>query len=55
MFAGAILGVAAQALLAWGLLFRVMPAAGLNLLWLCQQLGELDLPGKFIHITGIIS
>jgi hypothetical protein len=54
MFAGAFLGIAAQALLAWGLLFHLMPWLGLDLLWLCQQLAELNLPGKFFHLTGII-
>jgi hypothetical protein len=54
MFSGAVLGIAAQAFLAWGLLFHIMPAVGLNLLWLCQQLAELDLPGNFFHLTGII-
>jgi hypothetical protein len=54
MFSGAVLGIAAQAFLAWGLLFHIMPAVGLDLLWLCQQLAELDLPGNFFHLTGII-
>ncbi len=54
MFAGAFFGIAAQAILAWGLLFHLMPAIGLDLLWLCQKLAELDLPGKFFHLTGII-
>jgi hypothetical protein len=54
MFAGAFLGIAAQALLAWGLLFHLMPAAGLDLLWLCEQLADLDLPGKLFRLTGII-
>ncbi len=54
MFAGAFLGIAAQAFLAVGLLYYLMPAIGLDLLWLCQQLAGLDLPGKFFHLTGII-
>jgi hypothetical protein len=54
MFAGAFLGIAAQAFLAWELLYYLMPAIGLDLLWLCQQLADLDLPGKFFHLTGII-
>jgi hypothetical protein len=54
MFAGAFLGIAAQAFLAWGLLFFVMPTMRIDLLWLCQQLAELDVPGKFFHLTGII-
>ncbi len=54
MFSGAALGIAAQALIAWGLLYQLMPAIGLDLLWLCRQLACLDLPGKFFHLTGII-
>jgi hypothetical protein len=54
MFAGAFLGIAAQAFLAVGLLYYLMPAIGLDLLWLCQQLADLDLPGKFFRLTGII-
>jgi hypothetical protein len=54
MFAGAFLGIAAQALLAFGLLYYLMPAIGLDLLWLCQQLAGLDLPGTFFRLTGII-
>jgi hypothetical protein len=54
MFSGAALGIAAQALLAWGLLYHLMPAMGLDLLWLCQKLADADLPGKFFHLTGII-
>jgi len=54
MFAGAFLGIAAQAFLAWGLLYYLMPAVGLDLLWLCQQLAGWDLPGKFLQLTGII-
>jgi hypothetical protein len=54
MFSGAVLGIAAQALLfAWGLLFHLMPAVGLDLLWLCQKLADLDLPAKFFRLTGI--
>jgi hypothetical protein len=54
IFGGAILGIATQALLAWGLLVHLMPLIGLDLLWLCQKLAELNLPGKFFHLTGII-
>jgi hypothetical protein len=54
MFAGALLGIAAQALLAWVLLYHLMPAARLHLLWRCQHLADLDLPGQFFRLTGII-
>jgi hypothetical protein len=46
--------IAAQALLAWGLLFHLMPWIGFDLLWLCQKLADLDLPGKFFRLAGII-
>ncbi len=54
MFAGALLGIAAQAFLAWGLLYHLVPWIGLDLLWLCRQLARLHLPVKFFHLTGII-
>jgi hypothetical protein len=54
MFSGAFLGIAPQALLAWGLLFHLMPWIGFDLLWLCQKLADLDLPGKFFRLAGII-
>jgi hypothetical protein len=54
MFAGALLGIAAQAFLAWVLLYHLMPAIGLDLLWLCRQLADLDLPGELFHLIGII-
>ena len=54
MFAGAFLGIVAQAFVAWALIFHFMPWIGLDLLWLCQQLAGLDLPGKFFRLTGII-
>jgi hypothetical protein len=54
MFAGAFLGIVAQAFVAWALIFHLMPWIGLDLLWLCQQLAGLDLPGKFFRLTGII-
>jgi hypothetical protein len=50
---GAILGVAVQALVAWGLLFHAMPAAGLGLLDLARSLAALDLPMRVIaFLTG---
>jgi hypothetical protein len=45
---GAILGVAVQALVAWGLIFHAMPAAGLGLLDLARDLAALDLPARAI-------
>jgi hypothetical protein len=45
---GAILGVAVQAAVAWGLIFHAMPAVGLGLLDLARGLAALDLPVRVI-------
>jgi hypothetical protein len=50
MFAGAVLGIVAQTLLAWGLVFHVMPAIGLDLLWLCEQLANFNLPSQLYNL-----
>ena len=44
MFAGAGLGIAAQAFLAWGLIFRLMPWIGLDLLDMARTVAAFDLP-----------
>jgi hypothetical protein len=49
---GAILGVAVQALVAWGLIFHAMPAVGLGLLDLARSLAALDLPMRVIDLLG---
>jgi hypothetical protein len=46
MFAGAFLGIAAQALLAWGLIFHVMPWIGLDLLDMARAVAAFDLPAR---------
>jgi hypothetical protein len=46
MFAGAGLGIAAQAFLAWGLVFHVMPALGLDLLDMARAVAAFDLPAR---------
>jgi hypothetical protein len=46
MFAGAFLGIAAQAFLAWGLIFHVMPALGLGLLDMARAVAVFDLPTR---------
>jgi hypothetical protein len=54
MFAGAGLGIAAQALLAWGLIFHVMPWIGLDLLDMARAVAAFDLPtriGQFFAAT----
>lgn len=46
MFAGAFLGIAAQAILAWGLIFHVMPWFGLDLLDMARAVAAFDLPTR---------
>jgi hypothetical protein len=46
MFAGAFLGIAAQAFLAWGLIFHVMPWIGLDLLDMPRAVATFDLPAR---------
>jgi hypothetical protein len=45
-FAGALLGIAAQFFLVWGLIFHHMPAAGLDLLDMARAVAALDLPAR---------
>ena len=49
---GAILGGAAQGLLAYGLIFYAMPAAGLGLLDAARELAALDLPMRLIRFIA---
>ncbi len=46
MFAGAGLGIAAQGLLAWGLIFHLMPWIGLDLLDRARAVVVFDLPAR---------
>jgi hypothetical protein len=46
IFVGAFLGLAAQALLAWGLIFHVMPWVGLDLLDMARAVAAFDLPAR---------
>jgi hypothetical protein len=41
---GAFVGIAAQALLAWGLIFHVMPWIGLDLLDMARAVAKFDVP-----------
>jgi hypothetical protein len=50
MFAGAGLGIAAQAFLAWGLIFHVMPALGLDLLDMARAVAAFDLPMRVAQL-----
>jgi hypothetical protein len=46
IFAGVALGIAAQAFLAWGLIFHVMPWIGLDLLDMARAVAAFDLPAR---------
>ncbi len=50
MFAGAVLGIAAQAFLAWGLIFHVMPWIGLDLLDMARAVAAFDLPARVAQL-----
>jgi hypothetical protein len=52
MFAGAFLGVAAQAFLAWGLIFHVMPWVGLDLLDMARAVATFDLPARIGQLVA---
>jgi hypothetical protein len=54
MFAGAGLGIAAQAFLAWGLIFHVMPWIGLDLLDMARAVAVFDLPMQLLQIFAHI-
>ncbi|MGH6839792.1 MAG: hypothetical protein ACREDT_13540 [Methylocella sp.] len=55
MFAGAFLGVVAQAILAWGLIFHVMPAVGLDLLDMARAVAKFDVPLRAYRlVAGIL-
>jgi hypothetical protein len=54
MFVGAFLGLAAQAFLAWGLIFHVMPAIGLDLLDMARAVAAFDLPMQLWQIFARI-
>ena len=54
MFAHAFLGIAAQAFLAWGLIFHVMPAIGLDLLDMARAVAAFDLPMQLWQIFARI-
>ena len=46
MFAGVALGIAAQALLVWGLIFHIMPWIGLDLLEMARAVAAFDVPAR---------
>jgi hypothetical protein len=50
MFAGVALGVAAQAFLAWGIVFHVIPLFGSDLLDMARAVACFDLPTRVAHL-----
>jgi hypothetical protein len=55
MFAGAFLGIAAQGLLVWGLIFHVMPRIGLDLLDMARAVAKFDVPLRAYQLfAGIL-
>jgi hypothetical protein len=46
VFAGAFLGIAAQAFLAWGVIFHIMPSLGGNLLGMARAVAAFDFPAR---------
>jgi hypothetical protein len=55
MFAGAGLGIAAQAFLAWSLIFQVMPWVGLDLLDMARAVAAFDLPRRVAQLFAVYS
>jgi len=49
---GIFLGIAAQALLAWALLFHLMPFVGLNLLDMARAVAAFDVPARIGALFG---
>ena len=54
IFAGAFLGLGAQAFLVWGVFFHLMPSIGLDLLDMARVAASFDVPGKFFQFSGIM-
>jgi hypothetical protein len=52
MFAGVGLGFAAQALLAWNLIFHLMPSIGLDLLDMARAVADFDLPTRVAQLVA---
>jgi hypothetical protein len=52
MFAGAGLGIAAQAFLAWGLIFHLMPWIGLDLLHVARAVAAFDIPMRLARLVA---
>jgi hypothetical protein len=54
MFTGVALGIAAQALLVWGLIFHIMPWIGLDLLEMARAVADFHLPRQVWQIFARI-
>jgi hypothetical protein len=55
MFSGGFLGIAAQAFLAWGLIFHLMPWIGLDLLDMARAVAKFDVPLRAYQLfAGIL-
>ena len=50
IFVGAFLEIAAQAFLAWSLIFQVMPWVGLDLLDMARAVAAFDLPTRVAQL-----
>jgi hypothetical protein len=50
VFVGAFLGIAAQAFLAVGVIFYIMPWIGLGLLDTAREVADFDLPGRVLPL-----
>jgi hypothetical protein len=50
VFLGALLGIAAQAFLAVGVIFYIMPWIGLGLLDTARDVADFDLPGRVLRL-----
>ncbi|MGH6840125.1 MAG: hypothetical protein ACREDT_15320 [Methylocella sp.] len=55
MFSGTFLGIAAQAFLALGLIFHIMPWVGLDLLDMARAVAKFDVPLRAYRlVAGIL-
>jgi hypothetical protein len=52
VFVGAILGLAAQVFLFWGIMLYALPKAGLSLLDMARGVADFDLPAKIGHLAA---
>lgn len=55
LFAGVLLGVAAEVFLLWGVIFRLMPAIGLDLLAIARAIAEYVLTGRLVTLLAWVA